>query len=418
MGLYVFAADHPGDGRNVIARNLGDILQDHGLELRLVPVDEIVVLEVDDGLHRSLQGVVALLERLDEPFRRIHLLLDEDSRFLGLGIVAGLGCFQQLRILPLDLHLREREARHRQQEFPLRAELQLEVRHDLLRLVGIGIVDLAARGGIELDDLLQRRLERVLVDAHTEHDLLEVLADEVVVMVAQDDLGIADLLRPRHRPQLEQEAFTQVPGTNPGRLELLDDLQDTEHFLLVGLDILAESEVVHQRGEVAAQVAVAVQAADDEIAHFLLVRAERTEAELLPQTLGETLLDGEGVVFRTLVLAPVVDSHLVGGNVARIVLDLLNGDILGRLIGIVLALGRVLVIQDRIVLPLGLDGLAEFENRRLDQAYRRDLERRQLLGLLDFQSELLHRASSSEPRDGRPGPCPSHSCCDGPRPDS
>ena len=37
--------------------------------------------------------------------------------------------------------------------------------------------------------------------------------------------------------------------------------------------------------------------------------------KLLQQALGETLLDREGIVFRTLVFAPVVYVEVVGGNV-------------------------------------------------------------------------------------------------------
>ena len=155
------------------------VLEDHGFELRLVAVDEIVVLEVDDGLHRRLEGVVALLERLDEPFGGIYPLLDEHGGLLDLGVAGGLGGLQDIRILFLDLDLRHRKTGHRQQEAAVRRQVQHEIGHDLLRLVRVGIVHLPAGRRIELADPFGRRLELVFVDHHAGHDLLEMLGRKV-----------------------------------------------------------------------------------------------------------------------------------------------------------------------------------------------------------------------------------------------
>ena len=50
-----------------------------------------------------------------------------------------------------------------------------EIGHDLLGLVGIGIVHLAARGRVEADYLGHGAFELILVDTQTRHYFIEML---------------------------------------------------------------------------------------------------------------------------------------------------------------------------------------------------------------------------------------------------
>ena len=118
MSLYVLAVDNTGDRRDVKPGLLGYILEHHGPEVALISIYKVIVLEVQDGPHGFLQGVVALLQGFHEPFGRIQLLLYKGRR-LFLGAVLGvLGVFQDVGILavytdfPLSLGENDGEAEY------------------------------------------------------------------------------------------------------------------------------------------------------------------------------------------------------------------------------------------------------------------------------------------------------------------
>ena len=144
MRLDVLAVHNAGDGGDVEPRLLGDILEHHRLQVRVVTVDKIVVLVVENGRHRALQRVVPLLERFHEPLGGVELLLDEGRRLLLLPVGGTLGLLQHLGVAPVDADLGDVEAGHRKLERPV-DDLKLEVRDDLLRLVVVRVIDLGAR---------------------------------------------------------------------------------------------------------------------------------------------------------------------------------------------------------------------------------------------------------------------------------
>ncbi len=116
---------------------------------------------------------MALLQSLHEPFRRIDLLLDESGRLLFL-TGRGIGrVHQYVRIFLVHPELRQRESGHGQHKIAVH-QVKLEVGHDLLSLVIVGVVDLAARRGIELHDLAHGRLHFLLGQAQLGHDSLEM----------------------------------------------------------------------------------------------------------------------------------------------------------------------------------------------------------------------------------------------------
>ena len=63
---------------------------------------------------------------------------------------------------------------------------------------------------------------------------------------------------------LEKEAFLKITCTNSGRLELLNHLEHLQNFLLCGLDVCPEREVIHQAVYASSEIAVIIKASDYE----------------------------------------------------------------------------------------------------------------------------------------------------------
>ena len=107
-------------------------------------------------------------------------------------------------------------------------------------------------------------------------------------------------------------------------------------------------------------------------------------AQLLLKALGETLLDGKGIVFGAFVLAPVVDMQVVGRDVvvlgtvvlfqrtAALLLLLYLGD--GDVTGFVVPFG-CLVIDDGVVVHYLPDILLQGLHRHFDYLDGLDLKR-------------------------------------------
>ena len=199
---------------------------------------------------------------------------------------------------------------------------------------------------------------------------------EGIELVGQHADGIGHGRRALFVFQLNQQALPEIPGAHPGRFEFLHHLQHLLHLLGIGLDAGPEGQVVHEGFDVPPEVSVIVQRADDERGHGALVVGEVAVAQLLQEALGETLLDGEGIVFRPLILSPVVHVEVVGGDVivlravvlfqgtAALLLFLHFGD--GDVAGFVLSfLGSV--VQDGIVAEDLPDMLFQGLHRHLDQ---------------------------------------------------
>ncbi len=86
---------------------VGDVFQDHGLQLCLVAFQEKVVLKVDNGTHSAQQRLLALLDSVDEPFGGVQLLLYERYGLLQLLIllIALVVSLEHLGIRPADAKL-------------------------------------------------------------------------------------------------------------------------------------------------------------------------------------------------------------------------------------------------------------------------------------------------------------------------
>ena len=414
VGFDPLAVHHAGDGGDVEAGPFGDVLQDHRLQGGFVTVDEVVVLIFDDGPHRAFQGVLALAEGFDEPLRGGDLLADEGGSIL-LGAVRGiLAVLHDFRVAAVDAELRDGEAGHGQDQFAVLV-IETEVGNDLLGLVAVAVVDLAAGGRIELLDFVQDGLELIRIQVESVHQFLELTALELVETVADDADGIGHGRGLLLVLQLDQEALAEVAGTHAGGLELLDDLEHRLHLFSVRRETGAEGDVVHQGFDVAAEVAVIVQTADDEGGHSALVLGEIPVAQLLLEALRKALLDGEGIVLGALVLAPVIHGTVVvrrgvvvigegpvvvlqGAAAVLTVLHFGDGHV-ARLVGLA-AGGRV--VDDRIVVHDLADMLLQRLHRHLDQLDGLDLERRKLLLQLLFKSLFDRRHNLFRIIDGLP----------------
>ena len=154
------------------------------------------------------------------------------------------------------------------------------------------------------------------------------------------------------------EALAKVARAYAHGLEVLDNHQHTLNLLLVRFNPGTEGEVVHHGLQVAAQVAVVVQAADYERGDFVLVRCQVAEAELALEALGEAFLDGEGVILGPWVLAPVVYLQFVCGDVS-VFLHGVYGDFAAVFFG---GVGIGLVVKHGIAFQLCTYLLLQFLN--------------------------------------------------------
>jgi hypothetical protein len=192
-------------------------------------------------------------------------------------------------------------------------------------------------------------------------------------MVVEYAQGVGHVLCLLHLAELDGEAFAKVAGAYPRRIELLDDAQQLGHLFVRGLDVLPEGYVVHDAVEVAAEIAVLVDAAYQIASHGHLMLVQVAETELGQEALGETLLDGEGVVFGTFVLAVVVDSQAVGRD-GVVCVQLVDGYVLGLVVIVIASLDRT-VVQHRIVLKLTFYTLFQFLDGEFDEFDSLDLKR-------------------------------------------
>ena len=220
-------------------------------------------------------------------------------------------------------------------------------------------------------------------------------AGEIVERIAENPYRIFYGRSPFLVLQLEEKALPEVPCAHTGRFELLHHGEHALHLGRVGRHPLPERHVVHKGLDVAAKVAVVVEAADYEGGDRPFMIRQVTEAELLLEALGEALVDGECIVLRAFVLAPVADAAVIVrcGVVVRIgrigvlgaastrllFFHLGDGDISRRVVS---ALGGV--VDDGVVVELLPHALLKLLDRKLDELDGLDLERREPLGLLLF----------------------------------
>ena len=214
---------------------------------------------------------------------------------------------------------------------------------------------------------------------------------ELGELLFEDALGRFHVGRLLFGPKLQQQALTQVAGPHACRFEFLDYRQHVFHLFLGHLHSRAEGHVVHKGFDVAAQVAVGVETADYELPYLLLPLVQITVAELVAQTLSKTFLNGKGIVFGPRVLAPVVHLETVGRDVPVAVFHGVDGHVARVLLFLVLGgFGVGIVVQHGVVFKLRTNLLLQFLDRQLYELDGLDLQRREALGLLEFEPLFLH----------------------------
>ena len=322
---------------------------------------------------------MTLLDGRDEPFRRVDLALHELDRLLVLlpdAAVRTHHLANHLHIAAVDAHLGNVVGVQREVEPPVLV-VEDEIRNDIGRGVRAALGVEVAGLGRQVADLGDRVAEIVLGYLQPRHQFLVVLLDELVEIAGQNLPGQPPRTGvDRHLRHLQQQAFAQVARADARRLQFVNDSEQA--FQLPGRRFKPhrEGDVVGHGLQVAAQVAVLVDAADqvDRQPHVALRKIA------VAQLLDEVFLQRPsfGQIDRTLlvVLRKVVDAALVR---RRVVLPevFVEGDLLGRLL---LVLGRTLLLfQHDIVFDLLFDALFELHGGQFQQLDHLYLLRRELL---------------------------------------
>ncbi|CCX54855.1 unknown [Bacteroides sp. CAG:1060] len=263
-----------------------------------------------------------------------------------------------------------------------------EVRHYLLN-VFVRVIIVPSRRRIETQYPGHRFFKVGFRHPCPRENLLKMLVGKFLKIILKYILRIHYLLCLLAGPKLKKKALPQIPGSDTGRLEILDNLEYGKHFRRRGLDSGAKSHVIHQRFHIPAKIAVIVQRTYQKRSNFILTLVQIAAAELVHQFLVETFLYGKRIILRPGILAPIVDMGLIGRNIV-IILYFVYGNILRFFRAI-----RVrTVIKDRILLDFTANLLLQTLHRQFKKLDCQNLKRRHLLCLLYFKTLLYHSSSS------------------------
>ena len=320
-----------------------------------------------------------LLDGRNEPLRGVDLVLHELNGLLVLLLhqpVRTHHFADHVHIAAVDAHFGNVVGIQREVEPPVLV-VENEIRNDIGRGVRAALDVEVAGLGRQMPDLGDRIAEIVLGNLQPRHQFLVVLLDELVEIVGQNLLGQPPRTGvDRHLRHLQQQAFAQVARADARRLQFVNDSEQALQLSGRRFEAHREGDVIGHGLQVAAQVAVLVDAADqvDRQPHVAL--RQIAVAQLLDEVflqrppLGQ--IDGTLLV----VLRKVVDAALVR---RRVVLPevFVDGNLLGRLL---LVLGRTLLLfQHDIVFDLLFDTLFELHGGQFQQLDHLDLLRRELL---------------------------------------
>src|SRR5882672_7516180 len=213
--VHVLVGDDAADGGLVHADVVGDVAQHQGAEVFDAVIQE-VALEVDDARRDLVDGLLPLLDRLDQPERRAELVFDVGARLVR---VLGLTLVEKAAVDRADAQLRQTflvEHRH-----VLLLDLDdVHVGDHVLRLRGI---EAAAGLRVEVADELDVLLEVVDGESELARELRDLVVLQEPHVLGDDFLGRGT--RHAEMPELEQQAFLQVAGGHANRVEALNQLQ-------------------------------------------------------------------------------------------------------------------------------------------------------------------------------------------------
>jgi len=193
---------------------------------------------------------------------------------------------------------------------PVERDHELAV-HVAQRKVGRDVVFLRrklALAGFRIQALhqLERLFQLGVLEVEALAQLTEVLHRErLVVIVEHPDGVVAVLYGVGQGAELHEQAFLQIARGDADGIELLDLPQDALHVLLVEGQSFVEHNVVHDGSQLAAQVAVGIEGADDLIGDEVLVLVEIQHGKLIFQLLRDAGLRGHRDLAVVLAAAPV-----------------------------------------------------------------------------------------------------------------
>ena len=192
---------------------------------------------------------MALFHGIDESLGGIHLLFEEHqcvARLLALvGLVAGV-FVQHFGKLPAEAQLGHVTVVQAEGDGAVVLCLHQKVGDNLLEVLPNGLAQGTAGPGIEFGEFAHGLLILFFRNSQLQQDLFFVLPGEVIATFADDvqlQLSQGRIFFP---PDLQQQAFLKVAGTDAGWVELLDDRQYPFQFLRCGADALVDGQFVHQ----------------------------------------------------------------------------------------------------------------------------------------------------------------------------
>ena len=138
--LHVFGIAHARDGARVGTRDLGDILQNHRLQVAVVAHEEIVFLEKRNCAHGVEQRLVSLPDGIDEVATRFEFLFQKSyGFFFGFGVLVFLQLSEHVLIVARETDRRHVVVSQRYENLAI-YDLHSEVGGDMIASVFVDIV--------------------------------------------------------------------------------------------------------------------------------------------------------------------------------------------------------------------------------------------------------------------------------------
>ena len=219
--------------------------------------------------------------------------------------------------------------------------------------------------GRERADVLYSLAEGLLRAAEACYELLVVLLGECLEVVAYNlESEVLSACVEHLAVHLQKQALLQGTGSYACRLELLNDMQYALYLLDRDIHAARKGQVVGERNKVAAQVAIVIEAADDICRYDKLLLAKRAEAQLLHEGLAQRVRLGDIYGALLVILREVVHARLVCGGLVLLAEVLLNRNLLGSLVVVVVCFN--ILLEDYVLLYFTLDALLELHRGELE----------------------------------------------------
>src|SRR5664279_603353 len=258
---------------------------------------EEVALPVDDEVHHLEHRLPALLDRLNHPVRRVHLVGDE---LLVLAV--------ELLLVARDLDVRSAQLESRDVRIVERDEIDAvdlvddEIGDDVV-VAGFAVDEPRLR--IELRDLVGGVLHVGDADAEALGDLAATVIDQLIEAVA--DEAIRHRLLETRLAELQEQALAQIARADARRIERLNRAQ---HGLALVLGVERKSfgvapelfrrlldplvDAATNLVERARKVAVFIDVADELLGELMLALVEIEERNLIAKMIAEiAAIDGD-----------------------------------------------------------------------------------------------------------------------------